>query len=281
MQIAIVGPGAIGSTFAYQLAHAGHTITVIARGARLARLQRDQAIVLASGERAAVQVSAALDPAVAYALVLVTVLAPQVAEVLPALRASAAGTVMFMFNTFEPLDALRDAVGRERFAFAFPGGVFTLLSDGVISPKIRAGTVSDDPAWARVFTEAGIPTTVEPDMHAWLRSHAALVAPLMALGVTAVQRAAGLTWREAGEYVAALAAGFRVVRALGHAVTPKSLHTVSRLPRSVVQAMVWAMSRTAVGRDLGKLGPAEPRMLIDMMTAAAPGQTDALLAIRP
>src|SRR6478609_1911500 len=101
MQIAIVGTGAIGSTFAYQLARAGHAVTVIARGARLEQLERDGAVVLASGERAAVQVSCALDVRTAYDLVLVTVLAPQVAAVLPALRASAARTVMFMFNTFE------------------------------------------------------------------------------------------------------------------------------------------------------------------------------------
>jgi len=63
MQIAILGTGAIGSSFAYQLARAGHTVTVIARGARLEQLQRDGAIVLVSGERAAVQVNAALDEA--------------------------------------------------------------------------------------------------------------------------------------------------------------------------------------------------------------------------
>jgi hypothetical protein len=34
-------------------------------------------------------------------------------------------------------------------------------------------------------------------------------------------------------------------------------------------------------RDLGALGPAEARMLIDMMTAEAKGKTAALLAIRP
>jgi hypothetical protein len=39
--------------------------------------------------------------------------------------------------------------------------------------------------------------------------------------------------------------------------------------------------RAKMLRDLGMLGPAEPRMLIDMITAAAPGKTAALLAIRP
>ena len=281
MQMAIVGTGAIGSVLAYQLAGAGHEVTVVARGARLSQLQRDGAIVLASGERAAVTVRPALDTSVAYDLVIVTVLAPQVGAVLPALRASAARTVMFMFNTFEPLDPLRDAVGAERFVFGFPGGIFALLLGGRVRPQIRGGTTVGDAAWAKVFSDAGIPTVVEADMFSWLRSHAAMVAPLMAIGTVVAQRGAGISWREAGRYAAAMKAGFRVVRELGNVVTPSSLGTLSRLPVALITGILWAMSRTRMLRDLGMLGAAEPRMLIDMMTAAAPGKTGELLAIRP
>jgi len=281
MQIAILGTGAIGSSFAYQLARAGHTVTVIARGARLEQLRRDGAIVLFSGERAAVQVSAALDDRTPYDLVLVTVLASQVGSVLPALGASAARTVMFMFNTFEALDPLRDAVGAQRFAFGFPGGVFALLLDGKLKTQIRSGTTAGDAAWARTFTDAGIPTVVERDMHSWLRSHAALVIPLMAIGTVVVRRGAGISWREAGAYAAAMDTAFRIVRELGNAITPSMVLTVSRLPQALVKALLWAMSRTTTLRDLGRLGPTEARMLIDMMTTAAPGKTAALLAIRP
>lgn len=281
MKIAIVGTGAIGSVFAYQLAKAGHAVTVVARGARLAQLQRDGAIVLTSGERAAVTVDGALDPAVAYDLVLVTVLAPQVEAVLPALRASAAKRVMFMFNTFDRIDGLRDAVGAERFAFGFPAGVFALLVDGKIRPSINSGTTTDDATWARTFTEAGIPTVVEADMQAWLRTHAALVIPLMAMGTVVFARGGGVTWAEAGAYAAAMAEGFEVVRGLGHPVLPSMIATLSRLPRGVMTSILWALSRTAMIRDLGALGPQEARMLADMMTAAAPGKTAAVMAIRP
>lgn len=281
MHIAILGTGAIGSTFAYQLAGAGHEVTVIARGERLAQLRRDGAIVLTSGERRTVRVSEALAPDEVYDLVLVTVLATQVDAVLPTLRASAARAVMFMFNTFEPLDRLRDAVGAERFHFGFPGGVFALLIDGVLRPQIRRGTTVDDAGWAKLLTTAGIPAVVEADMHAWLRSHAALVSPLMAIGTVAAGRGAGVSWREAGLYAEAMMAGFRLVRGLGHAIRPASLGVLSRSPRAVMRALLWAMSRTRMLRELGALGAAEPRMLIDMMTAAAPGQTTALLAVRP
>lgn len=281
MLIAVLGAGAIGSTFAYHLARAGHSVTVIARGARLAQLERDGAIVLTSGERAAVSVRPALDAETAYDLVLVTVLATQVDAVLPALRASAARTVMFMFNTFEPLDRLRDAVGAARFVFGFPAGVFTLLIDGRIRPQVRSGTTVGEAAWAVLFSAAGIPTVVEPDMHSWLRTHAALVAPLMAIGVAVVARGGGIRWAEARRYAAALTQGFAVVRALGNAILPASIARMAGLPRALTAALLWLMSRTAMLRDLGRLGAAEPRMLIDMMTAAAPGKTDVLVAIRP
>ncbi|WP_437518148.1 ketopantoate reductase family protein [Sorangium sp. So ce1099] len=64
MKMAVLGTGAIGSTFAYQLAKAGHEVTAVARGARLQRLQEDGAVVLVDGERAPVTVARALDPSV-------------------------------------------------------------------------------------------------------------------------------------------------------------------------------------------------------------------------
>src|SRR4051812_12554783 len=111
MKIAILGTGAIGSAFAFQLSKAGHEVTAIARGEREKQLRAERAIVLVNGERAPIEVAAQLDTTKPYDLVLVTVLAPQVSAVLPVLKESAAKKVMFMFNTFEPLDPLRDAVG--------------------------------------------------------------------------------------------------------------------------------------------------------------------------
>ena len=78
-----------------------------------------------------------------------------------------------------------------------------------------------------------------------------------------------------------MATGFDVVRGLGHDVKPSFVAVLSRLPRAVVASLLWSLSRTAMLRDLGALGPAEARMLVDMMTAAAPGKTAALLAVRP
>jgi 2-dehydropantoate 2-reductase len=56
---------------------------------------------------------------------------------------------------------------------------------------------------------------------------------------------------------------------------------LSRLPGVAVRTLFWIFSRTQMTHDLGLLGPGEARMLIDQMTAAAPGKTEPLLAVRP
>lgn len=284
MKIAILGPGGIGSTFAFQLARAGHDVTVIARGARLAYLEREQAIVKNTGERAAVRVQGALDPTTEWDLVLVTVLASQVDAVLPALAASAARTILFMFNTFEPLDRLRDAVGRERAAFGFPA-ILAWLDDGVLTTRIVTRgpllTPVSDPAWARVFTAAGVPTVVEPDMQSWLRTHAAFVVPGMIASVRAHERRTGISWSEARALARASDEGFRLVRRLGDAIVPAAMVTYSRVPTAATAALLWTMSRIPSIRRTGAAGPGEPRTLIDMMRAAAPDHTQGLLAVRP
>lgn len=281
MNIALVGPGAIGSTIAFQLSRACHAVTVVARGQRLAQLTKDAGIVRTDGERAGVTVHAQLDVTVAYDLVLVTVLATQVEAVLPSLKESAAKKVMFLFNTFDSIAPLREAVGAQRFSFGFPGGIFCLLIDGQIRPTIRAGTTMDDAETAKLFESAGIPTTLDGDMQSWLRTHAAMVAPLMSIGVIAHTQQRGATWGEARAHALAFRTGFDLVHAVGNAWTPKNLGSLSRLPGVVLTLIIWAMSRTTMIRELGALGATEPRMLIDMMHAAKPELAGPLVAIRP
>jgi 2-dehydropantoate 2-reductase len=283
MKIAILGPGSIGSTFALHLARAGHEVTVVARGKRLEQLRRDEAIVSAAGERAEVRVHAALDTTTEWDLVLVTVLASQVDAVLAALTASAAKTVMFMFNTFESLDRLRDAVGSARFAFGFPA-ILATLDDGKLTSKVVTRgmpTTVTDATWAKVFTDAGIPAVVHADMESWLRTHAALVVPAMIAGITAYTRQAGVSWTEAMTLARAMEEGFCVVRELGNTITPKPMVMLSRLPTPMVATLLWTFSRIEAIRKTGAAGPGEPRMLIDAMAAAAPGRTPTLLAVRP
>jgi 2-dehydropantoate 2-reductase len=283
MKIAVYGPGGIGSTFAFQLARAGHDVTVVARGKRLERLTQDQAVVKASGERASVHVAGALDPSPPWDLVLVTVLASQVDAVLPALRASAAKTVMFMFNTFESLAPLRDAVGTERFAFGFPA-ILANVDEGKLTTEIVTRgmvTTVTDARWAKVFNDAGIPSTTHADMESWLRTHAAFVVPAMIASNRAYERRAGISWGEAMDLGRAMSEGLALVRRLGNAITPMPMALVSRMPTAALAALLWLITRVPSVRKSGAAGPGEPRALIDAMNAAAPGQIPRLTSVRP
>jgi len=283
MKIAILGTGSIGSTFAFQLARHAHQVTVIARGKRLEQLQAEQAIVTVSGEREAVTVSAALDPAIDFDLVLVVVLDSQVEAVLPALKASAAKTVMFMFNTLQPFSVLREAVGPQRFAFGFPA-INASLTEGKLKFQAFSGpasSIASDAVWAKVFSAAGLPTVVHNDIQAWVHTHVALMVPLMSLGSLAHTRQAGVSWAEAQTYALALREGFALAQQPGDSVTPSALVILKRAPKSIVAALFWALSRLKIIRDIGELGPLEPRALIDRMLVAAPEHTSALRAIRP
>jgi 2-dehydropantoate 2-reductase len=284
MQIAIIGPGGIGSTFAFQLSEAGHDVTVIARGARLEQLRDAGAIVTVDGDRATVRVSGELDTTTNWDLVLVTVLTSQVDVLLPALTASAAKSVMFMFNTFQSLDRLRDAVGPECFAFGFPA-IAAGVNDGRLSSTIiRRGmlTTVSDPLWAKVFSDAGIPATVHPDMESWLRTHAVVAVPVIIAGSTALRGRTGIAMAEAVKLARAMKEGFALVRHLGNSVTPAPLALISRSPVAALATLLWLLTRLdVVTRTIGVAPADEARMLVDEMTSAWPEGTPALLAVRP
>jgi 2-dehydropantoate 2-reductase len=283
MNIAIVGAGRIGSAFAFRLARAGHNVTLVARGSRLKTLQEDGAIVSVNGQRAKVSAVQELDTSVPYELLLVTVLSHQVDALLPLLRASQAKTVMLMFNTFERLDRWRDAIGAERFAFAFPNMIAFLVAGKLRSVVDNPGMVTalSDPTWAREFKRAGFPTVVEPDMQSYLRSHVAFYVPSLVAALLVWQRMNGLTWKEAFLLTEAMKEAFVLVRGLGHTLKPKAVALMSGFPSFVLTAILWAFARTRALKDLGEFGPTEARALIDAMAAAAPGKAAKLLAIRP
>lgn len=197
-----------------------------------------------------------------------------------------AAPVLFMFNQWDGLQALRDAVGRERFGWGFPA-IVAALRDGRLDARVvpRAlerlqittiGGLRDfRPAWldgwAQAFTSAGLPTVECSDMEAWLATHAALMAPLMAAGVLA--RARGLAWPEAKAVVDAWREGFGLVRRRGLEVTPSTVEAIARPPRWFMAAAVWLASRLGGLRALGQNGPDEPRFLLEAMARSGLGET--------
>ncbi len=272
LTIAVVGVGAIGSTFAYHLARAGHDVTAVARpgSARLLQLQRDEAVVLRSGEKARMRVADRLDEDVAYNLVLVTMLAHQIDAVLPALSRSKAAALQFMFNNFDP-ERLSKAVGEGRCSFGMPFVMSTLDSDGRLETRANPGqkTLHGDARWAALFTAAGMASAVEPEMRLWLRCHAPICIAMESICVAGQRRGGGATWREAVTVARGLRSGFAIIKALGHSLYPSSKARLAACPAPVLACMLWLASRVPSFRLLLSQGLLECRALADAIASAA------------
>lgn len=283
MKIILIGAGRIGSAVAFCLAKAGHDITVVARGARFKALSQHGAIHTIDGDRAPVRVCAELTPTAACDLLIVTVPEYELGPLLPTVSASSARRVLFMFNTFHGIEPYRSVVGADRFAFGFPNMSAYLVGERLRYRVDGPGMVTtmSDPQLAALFRAAGMPSNVERDMDAFLRSHVALVVPIFVAALVTWQRDSRLTWSEAKQLNAAWTEAFDIVRGLGHAIRPRSLATLLRMPSLARTGLLWMLSRLRIVKDLGEFGPEETRALIDTIAAMAPGRAPRLLALRP
>jgi 2-dehydropantoate 2-reductase len=275
LRIAVLGVGNIGSTFAFQLARAGHhNVTVVARpnSPRFRQLQRDNGIVNVKGERAEVEVTDTLDEKTPYDLVIVTLLAHQIDAVLPALARSAAKCIQFMFNTFEP-ERLQDAIGAERCAFGMPFVQARLDRDGRLKAVIGAGgqkSIMSRQASVDLFIRAGLPAALEPDMPLWLRCHAPLCIAFESVSVAGMRRGGGASWAESMTLAHGLHESFALIKGLGYRLYPKGKSRLSRSPAWALAFILWTLSRVTPFRELLATGLHECRALTDMIITAAP-----------
>lgn len=305
MRIAIFGAGAIGSIFAYQLGRAGHDVTVIARGARLASLRQTNTIDvrhLISGKEDSVpvHVSDTLERDVPWDLLLVTVQRHQVDAVAEIVAQSRANRIMFMFNTAADITDLATRVGRERFLWGFPAALGAIeggrVDYEVVPSWLRflqvttiGGLPGDVPTDLEVFQtafrSAGIPTAISRDMPAWLKSHAAFMVPLMVAGLNVDAPAGKLPWAAAVASSRGMLEAFRIVRETGTRLEPMQMAAASHLPRLLVSAAVWGAFRIGFVRKvmLAHVGHAQEEvdvLLRDLRVLADPGASPNLAALQ-
>jgi 2-dehydropantoate 2-reductase len=273
LKIAVIGVGGIGSTFAFQLARAGHDVTAVARpdSVRLQQLQREGGIVNTKKERAAMRVVDSLDEQIPYDLVIVTLLAHQIDAVLPALRLSMAQRIQFMFNTFDP-ERLQDAVGADRCSFGMPFVQATVDKDGSLNATIGASgqkTKMNYRQWVDVFNAAGLPAVFEPDMLLWLRCHAPMCIAFESVSVAGVRRGGGATWAESMVVARGLQESFTLIQRLGYPLYPSGKAFLRASPVWIAASMLFAVSRIKSFRELLATGVGECRALVDVLVGAA------------
>ena len=274
LRIAVLGPGKIGSTLAFQLARAGNEVTVIARpgSVRLQQLQRDNGIVTVEGARAEVQITDILNEGKPYDLVIVTVVAYQIDAVLPALQRCKAKSIQLMFVTFEP-ERLRDAIGAERCSFGMPFFQAMLDKDGKLKHTISKSqnTLMSQQRWVDVFIAAGLPAAYEHNMSLWLRCHVPLCVGFESVAVAGELRGGGASWSDALRVARGVKESFALIRGLGYDIYPKSKAQLSGLPNIILALLFWVFSRMKSMRELLATGKTECQSLLDVMVAAAPG----------
>ena len=258
MRILVYGAGVVGSFYAVQLHDAGHEVTLLARGQRLADI-REHGVVLEDIDTeqqttASVRVAEQLAPEDAYDLVLVAMRKNQVHSVLPILAANHhTPSVLFLGNNAAGPDELVTALGRERVLMGF-GGVGGVRVGHVVrytagKGRRRAAVLADEldgrstPRLQRIigaFAQAGVEVQVCPRIDAWLKVHIAFVGPL----ANALCGAGGDNYRLARTRDGVVLAirgiheGFRVLRALGVPVIPLRLRLYLAVPEPILVPQV-------------------------------------------
>src|SRR3984885_9354978 len=190
MKILIYGAGVQGSLYGARLFEAGHDVSLLARGLRLAAL-RAQGIILEdriSKRRTVtrVQIVDQLFPCDEYDLAMVPVRREQIGDVLPALSAARGiRSVLFMHNHAGGSGQLVAAVGRERVLLGFAGASGSRQGNVVkylLIPQqpTTLGEIEGPPApriWeiAAMLKESGFNVALSQNMDAWLKTHAVFV----------------------------------------------------------------------------------------------------------
>jgi 2-dehydropantoate 2-reductase len=272
MRILVYGAGVQGSQYAVFLHQAGQDVTILARGERLAQI-RQHGIVLEqndSGKRTVTQVPVVdtLKPDDAYDLVLVPMRSNQIESILPVLAANEhTPNVLFLGNNIHGPEKMVAALGRERVLLGFASAAGVREGSVVRHPAIGRGVTyvgeldgQETPRLAQiaaVFALSPFPVKIQPDIHAWLKTHVALVIPF-ALGI---YMCAGDNTRLAHTrdalvlVVRAIREGFTALKARGITITPAYLGRIMYLPEPLLVAFLSRMFNTQFA-EIGLAGHA-------------------------
>ena len=180
MRIAVMGTGGVGGYFGAKLAHAGHDVTFIARGAHLAAMQaRGLAIESAGGNVVLPRVAATDDPA-AVAPVDVVMFCVKLWDVEAAAARIAplverGGVVVPFQNGIDSIDVLTRVLGASRVLGGVAYIAASIRAPGVIAhvgsmARLRVGAFDGHAeAQARAFVDACGGAGIEAELTADIR----------------------------------------------------------------------------------------------------------------
>jgi ketopantoate reductase len=195
MKILVFGAGVIGATYGWQLSKAGHAVTVFARKTQRARIENDGIRIRCKDERrkSSIPTELVFHPAVVdeltpktfYDLIIVSVRAHQLDEILPLLADnSGESDILFFGNNWWGDEKIHHFLPAEKYLFGFSrlvGGwrkdhlveciifnnpeLVTMLGekDGQITPRLQN--------LRNIFEQADLKPVISPDIIGWLTIH--------------------------------------------------------------------------------------------------------------
>jgi 2-dehydropantoate 2-reductase len=262
-RLLVIGAGVNGSACAAVLYRGGVDVTLLARGERYGQIQSDGVVFVdpLNGKRSVFRVPVvdSLPANERYDYILVVVRRNQVSPLLPALAANITPNIVFMGNTLSGPEALTEALGTERLLLGMvnafgrrEGGVIrgrfiTSVAvpfgepDGSVTPRLERLTA--------ILNGGGYRAVTSRCIQDLLMTHAAGV-PL--IGLLTMKH--GLSARELVKspedlrlFVDALRESFRVLRALGYNIVPRSQAALETMPRFLVVAAFRALLSSRLG----------------------------------
>ncbi len=250
VQVAVVGAGVVGTTYAVHLARVGMDVTLLSRGARAQELASHGAAVrdLLSRRRvsAPMRYATTLAPDTPWDLAIMAVGSDQVAEAADLATALGQVTPVLWLQDTPTAAALAETLGERSVLLGFPatggsrarGEVYSLPlwtgstvlgeSDGSCTPRLQQA--------AAVLRHAGLKVEIERHMLFWLETHAAMMVVLAG----AVGRSGGIRTlaRNAAEiefYGATLREAWGALEASGIPITPAAQRQTLYRPRWLQQ----------------------------------------------
>jgi 2-dehydropantoate 2-reductase len=270
--------------FAARLYEAGHDVSLLARGQRLADL-KEYGLVLVdtqSGKKTVAHphLIKRLAPEDMYELVLVIMRKNCALEILPILGANQhTPNVLFLMNNAAGPGKLVEALGQERVIMGFPMAagyrqeyvVHYLVGarpgknamipigevDGRITPRLQK-------VGSTLASMEGFDTDLRTDMDAWLKTHVAMLMPSLAPAMRAAGRDNVRMAHTRDAIILAIRAireGYRVLRDLGYPIVPKSARIFERLPEPI---LVWGFRKRLL----------DPRIRVAMFAHAEAAQDE-------
>ena len=283
MKTLIYGAGPLGSVFAARLQEAGHKVSLLARGQRLADLQ-EYGVVLVDVQTkkqtvTRVNVIEELKPDDAYDLVLVIMRKNRALEILPTLAANQhTPNVLFLMNNAAGPEELVKALGRAGAdglsdggrlppgaRGSLPGGrepgkkamIPIGEADGRITPRLQqVGRI--------LASMHGFDAELRTDMDAWLKTHVALLMPSLAPAMRAAGRDNVRMAHTRDAIVLAIRAirgGFCCVAGAGRSACPGKSASMFGIPEPI---LVWGFQRRLV----------DPSMRVAMLEHAEAAQDE-------